>query len=239
MLNPHNAPEAARMRFVQEAKASARLEHPNLARTFDAGEDSGMPYIAMEFIQGDDLATILDRRGRLEQAQALTIAIDIAAALDYAHGHGVVHRDVKPANIVLDSAYGRARLIDLGVAKLLDLDEKVRLTRVGVGLGTLEYAAPEQIECARDVDARADVYSLGATVYRMVAGKRPFTAPRDIDLAKAIICDPLTWSQEICESVCEPLREVVGRAMEKKPTERYQTAGEFRDSLVRVRESLD
>jgi serine/threonine protein kinase len=238
MQNPHNAPESARKRFVQEARASARLEHANLARLYDAGEESGIPYLVMEYIQGDDLATILDRRGHLPQIEALDIAVDIASALAYAHEHGVVHRDVKPANIVLDSAYGRARLIDLGVAKMLDLDEKMRLTREGVGLGTLEYASPEQIECARNVDGRADIYSLGATVYRMVVGARPFTASRDIDLAKAIICDPLKWPDAILDRVDGSLRDVVAHAMEKKPDERYQTAGELRDALVRVRESL-
>ena len=239
MLNPHNAPPAIRQRFVQEAKAGARLEHPNVARIYDAGEDSGIPYIVIEYIQGDDLATILDRRGSLEQREALDIAIDIASALAYAHEHGVVHRDVKPANIFLDSAYGRARLIDLGVAKVLDLDERMRLTRAGVGLGTLEYAAPEQIESARDVDGRADIYSLGATTYRMVVGKRPFTAPRDIDLAKMIICDPHEWPPAMKDKICEPLKAVIDKAMGKRPDDRYQNAGDFRDALMGVREMLD
>jgi hypothetical protein len=239
MLNPHGAPPASRKRFVQEAMAGARLEHPNVARIYDAGEDSGIPYIVIEYIQGEDLATILDRRGVLEQREALTIAIDIAAALHYAHEHGVIHRDVKPANIILDSAYGRARLIDLGVAKVLDLDEKARLTRVGIGLGTLEYAAPEQIESARDVDGRADVYSLGATLYRMVVGKRPFTAPRDIDLARMIICDPHQWPGPAQERLSESLRAIVDKAMAKRASDRYATAGKMREALVSAQESLD
>jgi len=239
LIDPQNASETARRRFVQEARAGARLEHPNLVRIYDAGEDSGIPYIVMEYVQGEDLATVLDRRGFLPVLESLGIALDIASALEYAHEHGVIHRDVKPANILLDKVYRRSRLLDLGVAKLQDLDERARLTRVGVGLGTLEYASPEQIESARDVDGRADIYSLGATLYRMVVGLRPFTASGELDLAKAILYDPLSWPADSAERVPEPVRKVIERAMEKRPSARFATAGELREALARAREQLD
>ncbi|MHC4249923.1 MAG: protein kinase domain-containing protein [Planctomycetota bacterium] len=239
LLDPQNASEHERARFVQEAKASARLEHPNLVRIFDAGEESGIPYILMEYIEGEDLADILDRRGRLDVGTSLDIVLDITAALAYAHSHGVIHRDVKPGNIIIDRVWGRARLLDLGVAKVHDLSEASRLTQRDMGIGTLEYAAPEQIQSARDVDARADIYSLGATLYRMVVGVRPFTATRQIDLARAVMDDPVEWPEHARRTVAEPLRDVIERAMSKRPSQRYVSADDLRAALAKVREELD
>jgi len=239
LLDPQNASDLERARFVQEAKASARLEHPNLVRIFDAGEESAIPYIIMEYIEGEDLADILDRRGRLPVGASLDIVMDIASALAYAHAHSVVHRDVKPANIIIDSVWGRARLLDLGVAKVHDLSEKSRLTQRDMGIGTLEYAAPEQITSARDVDGRADVYSLGATLYRMVVGVRPFTATRQIDLAHAVMDDPLEWPDFARDHVPKALRRVIEKAMEKRPDKRHASADVFRAELAKVREGLD
>jgi hypothetical protein len=239
LLDPQNASDNERARFVQEAKASARLEHPNLVRIFDAGEESGIAYIIMECIEGEDLADILDRRGRLEVAASLDVVLDITAALAYAHSHGVIHRDVKPANIIIDRVWGRARLLDLGVAKIHDLSEASRLTQRDMGIGTLEYAAPEQIQSARDVDDRADVYSLGATLYRMVVGVRPFTATRQIDLARAVLDDPLEWPEFAMGAVPKALRDVIEVAMAKKPRQRHASAGELRAALAKVREELD
>ena len=239
LLDPQNASETERARFVQEAKASARLEHPNLVRIYDAGEESGIPYIIMEYIEGEDLADILDRRGRLDVGTSLDIVMDIASALAYAHAHGVVHRDVKPGNIIIDRVWGRARLLDLGVAKIHDLSEASRLTQRDMGIGTLEYAAPEQIQSARDVDARADIYSLGATLYRMVVGVRPFTATRQIDLARAVLDDPLQWPDHARRTVPEALRAAIERAMSKKARGRYASADELRAALATVREELD
>jgi serine/threonine-protein kinase len=239
LLDPQNASETERARFVQEAKASARLEHPNLVRIYDAGEESGIPYIIMELIEGEDLADILDRRGRLEVGVAVDVVLDIASALAYSHSHGVIHRDVKPGNIIVDSVWRRARLLDLGVAKIHDLSEASRLTQKDMGIGTLEYAAPEQIRSARDVDARADIYSLGATLYRMVVGVRPFTATRQIDLARAVIEEPLEWPEYALASVPASLRAVVERAMEKEPRRRYAGAGDLHDALAKAREELD
>ncbi len=168
--------------------------------------------------------------------------MDIASVLAFAHSRGVVHRDVKPANIILDRVHGRARLLDLGVAKLIDCGDADGLTRAGVGLGTLEYAAPEQIRSAKDVDARADIYSLAATLYRMVVGSRPFHASHELALAKAVLFQPLSWPAEAAsrvEKACgEELFRVIAKAMEKDRGKRYASAEEFREALARVRESL-
>jgi len=238
LIDPQDASEVSRKRFVQEARATARLEHPNLIRVFDAGEESGIPYIVMEYIAGEDLAAVLDRRGYLAVDEALDIALDIANALSFAHSHGVIHRDVKPGNIILDSVYKRARPVDLGVAKVHDSSDEQRLTRTGTGLGTLEYAAPEQIESASSVDARADVYSLGATVFRMVVGSRPFAGRNEIRLAEAILRKPLVWPQDAVKRIPKKLREVVAKAMSKKPSGRYASADELRDALAGIREAL-
>ncbi|MHC4253657.1 MAG: protein kinase domain-containing protein, partial [Planctomycetota bacterium] len=238
LLDPKGASPQQRERFVREARASARLEHPNLVRVYDAGEHSGIPYIVMEYIEGEDLAGILDRRGKIEVGRSVDITLDVAAALTYAHEHGIVHRDVKPGNIILDAVYGRARLLDLGVAKVLDFEEEVRLTRTGMGIGTLEYAAPEQIESANTVDGRADIYALGATLYRMVVGRRPFVATRELALARAILQNPVTWPDEAVARVPADLRAAVEKAMEKRPSDRFRTAEDFRAALAKVRESL-
>jgi DNA-directed RNA polymerase subunit RPC12/RpoP len=238
LIDPQGAGEQARKRFVQEARAGARLEHPNLVRIYDAGEESGIPYIVMEFIEGQDLATLLDRRGFLPTTQALDIVLDIASVLAFAHSHGVVHRDVKPANIILDSVHGRARLLDLGVAKLTEIGHADGLTRAGMGLGTLEYASPEQIQSAKDADGRADIYSLAATLYRMVVGSRPFHANSELGLAKAVLYEPVGWPPEAAGRVPEALCKVVSKAMEKNRERRYASADEFREALLGARESL-
>jgi serine/threonine-protein kinase len=159
------------LRFAREAKALARLDHPHIVKTFDAGVANGQRYLAMELVRGGSLKERL-QRGPLEWHQAVRLAAQVAQALAHAHAAGVIHRDLKPGNIMLDDE-GTARLMDFGLAHVSDVSA---MTRTGTVMGTVYYLSPEQAVGKR-VDARSDLYSLGAVLYEMVTGLPPFTGP--------------------------------------------------------------
>ncbi len=158
-------------RFHQEARAAAKLDHDNIARVFYCGEDQRLHFIAFEFVEGDNLRSILEKRGRLPVAEALPYLIQVAAGLGHAAERGVVHRDIKPSNIIITPA-GRAKLVDMGLARSLAPQDR-GLTQSGVTLGTFDYISPEQALEPRDADVRSDIYSLGCTFYHMLTGQPP------------------------------------------------------------------
>ncbi|MFQ5927998.1 MAG: serine/threonine-protein kinase, partial [Terriglobia bacterium] len=158
-------------RFYQEALAAARLDHPNAVRAIAAGEQDGLHYFAMEYVEGETLARRLRRSGPLEEAQAVRIAVAIGEALQAAHQLGMVHRDVKPENVILAGDQG-VKLADLGLVKRRDQD--LGLTQAGKGLGTTNYMAPEQFRDAKHADARCDIYALGMTLYAALTGVIPW-----------------------------------------------------------------
>src|SRR3954451_22633963 len=176
------APELAeasgfRDRFNREARIAAALQHPNIVTVYDAGEEDGLLYLAMQYIEGSDLSTVLRSQGRLRPYRALDVCRQVAAALDAAHEHGLIHRDVKPGNVLIE---GRtAFLTDFGLTKRIE-GGHTQLTRAGDLVGTIHYVAPEQIE-AGQVSARTDVYSLGCLLYHCLTGQVPFV--RDTDVA--------------------------------------------------------
>src|SRR5207253_1732683 len=157
-------------RFQQEARAAARLDHENIARAFFCGEDQGLHFIAFEFVEGENLRTILERRGRLPVSEAIHYMLQVATGLAHASARGVVHRDIKPSNIII-TPNGRAKLVDMGLARSLHTD--AGLTQSGVTLGTFDYISPEQALEPRDADVRSDIYSLGCTFYHMLTGQPP------------------------------------------------------------------
>lgn len=204
-------------RFRHEAFAMARLNHPGIVNVFDAGEtQDGLLYFVMELVEGRDLAHELETRGHLPEAETLSIVTQVAEALAYAHGNGIVHRDMKPANLLLD-ARGRVKVADFGLAKLEEAERSWLLTRTGTTMGTPDYIAPELRKAGRVADARADLFSLGVMAYQMLTGELPrgmFQLPSE--------CVPgldERWDRFVC------------RALEPKPEDRYQSAAELLQDL--------
>jgi serine/threonine-protein kinase len=214
-------------RFEREARTAANLRHPNIVTVYDIGEEQGLHYIAMEYIDGLPLHTILTRYGALGLGYAIAILEPIANALDYAHQAGAVHRDVKPHNILIDRN-GRVVLTDFGIAQTPEADEQ-RLTRTGVFMGTPEYISPEQAE-ARRVDGRSDLYSLAVVAYEIIAGRVPFsgTTPQLI-VAHAQLPPPPISS--IVPDLPTDLDSVLTRALAKRPERRFPTGNAFVTAL--------
>lgn len=221
------SPELARLgefreRFVRESRLAASLQHPHIVTIYDAGESDGRLYIAMQYVQGSDLQRVV-ADGRLEPERAVAIVEQVAAALDAAHGRGLVHRDVKPANVLLEGEH--CYLTDFGLTKVA-AEESV-LTGRGDFVGTLDYLAPEQIENV-DVDARADIYALGCLLYHCLSGTRPFgSMGSDLKLIHAHLHEPPPSLPPEVAARYPGLDEVVKRAMAKDRADRHASAGEL------------
>ena len=205
-----------RTRFVRESQTVAAIDHPNIIPIYDAGETNGTAYIAMRFVDGVDLSQLLDRRGALPPEEALTILDQAGAALDAAHARGLVHRDVKPANILLEEASKRIYLTDFGIVK--GQGERGQ-TREGFFLGTIDYAAPEQLE-GKDLTATADVYAFGCVLFECLTGRRVFQGT-DIAVVPAHVLDPPPSISALNPSLPPALDAVIERALAKEPLERY------------------
>src|SRR5688572_4257530 len=179
ILSPHLASNPVlRRRLEQEYNAARTLDHPNVVRALDFGSEDDIPYLVMEFVEGESLGQRIERCGKLEEAEAVRIIAQVAQGLHKAHKQGMIHRDVKPDNVLLTPA-GQAKLTDLGLVKEVDAD--LNLTRTGRGLGTPHFMSPEQFRNAKKADVRCDIYSLGATLYMMVTGQLPFKSCGPVD----------------------------------------------------------
>ena len=234
VLLPHlSANPEFRARFEREARIAANLHHPNIINIFDYGEVSGLCYIAMSYIPGSNLSALLHEGKSLPFAQAIPLIVQIAEALDYAHAQGVIHRDVKPSNIMLyrpskSLADSRPILVDFGLTKLIDGDSS--LTQSGP-LGTLAYMAPEQISAAQAVDHRADVYAMGVMCYQILTGKLPFSASNQAALLFAHLHKPAPNPCLIQPDLPPEAGAAVLRALDKAPARRPQSAGVFVEEL--------
>jgi serine/threonine protein kinase len=225
------APEAAAeevfaKRFAEESRIAASIEHPNVVPIYSAGEERGVPYIAMRFVAGSDLGRRIDRDGKLEPAHAVALIAQVGNGLDAIHAAGLVHRDVKPGNVLLSGEEGEehAYITDFGVAR--NVATQSGLTQTGRFVGTLDYVAPEQI-AGGPVDARVDVYALGCLLFKLLTGRVPF--PREGEAARlyAHLNDPPPAPSLYEPSVPMALDDVVIRAMSKAPEDRYPSAGDL------------
>ncbi len=209
-------------RFRREARAAARLSHPNLVSVIDAGEDEGRPYIVFEYIEGQTLKQRITERGRLEIDEAVAYAIEIGRGLLAAHGRKLVHRDVKPQNVLIDPD-GRAKVTDFGIARSLEAEG---MTATGRVLGTTDYVSPEQA-MGEVVDERSDVYSLGVVLYEMLTGEVPFSAENQIGVAMKHVNEPLPDVLVKRPEVSAAVASVVDRSTTKDPRDRYNSVGEM------------
>ena len=214
--------EAFRERFVRESRAAAAIDHPNVIPVYSAGEDGGRLYLAMRFVDGEDLRSLVQREGPLEPARAAAIIAQIGSALDAAHARGLVHRDIKPANVLLDRDH--AYLTDFGLTKRLT--GETTMTGSGRWVGTLGYIAPEQIR-GEGVDARADVYALGCLLFYVLTGVAPYRRDADEATLYAHLHDPAPDARALAPAVPEALADVVARALEKDPEDRFLSAGDL------------
>jgi serine/threonine-protein kinase len=213
-------------RFRQEARAVAKLSHPNVVSVIDAGEDGGHPYIVFEYVEGETLKQRIARVGALDVQEAIAYAIEVARGLTVAHARKMVHRDIKPQNILI-GAEGRAKLTDFGISRQLEQDG---MTATGRVLGTTDYVAPEQA-MGQGADPRSDIYSLGVVLYEMLVGQVPFHADSQVGVAMKHVNEELPDVQRRRPEVSAAVALVVERATAKKPAERYQQIGEMIDDL--------
>jgi serine/threonine-protein kinase len=217
-------------RFRQEAKLARRVTHKNVARTFDIGEHGGAKFLTMEFVEGESLANFVAKRGRLTPSEALPILKEVCAGISAAHAVGVVHRDLKPDNVLLGKD-GRVVVTDFGIARALAQGEGASKTLGGV-VGTPEYMAPEQVEGAPDVDGRADVYALGVMMYEIFTGEPAWRGDTPFVLAAARLVQPPPDPRAVLPSLPSGLAQVILRCMAKDRAKRFATADEIGDALV-------
>jgi serine/threonine-protein kinase len=230
VVHPDLAAAIGGDRFLTEIRTTATLQHPHILGLIDSGNADGVLYYVMPFVEGETLRARLAREGQLPVDDAVRIATDVASALDYAHRHGVVHRDIKPENILLQD--GSALVADFGIALALSTAGGERLTQTGVSLGTPQYMAPEQAMAERIIDARADVYALGAVTYEMLIGEAPFTGPTvQAVITRAMTERPRTLSTQR-PSVPSWVEAAVLKSLERLPADRQRSASEFAQALA-------
>lgn len=218
-------------RFELEAKAMARLSHNNIIKIHDYGEYEGSPYLIMEYIPA---GTLKQRMGQpIPWQEAIKIIIPIAQALAYAHKHEVIHRDIKPANILMN-LQNQPMLTDFGIAKMLEGEDGHTLTGTGVGIGTPEYMAPEQGLGKRDIDGRADIYSLGIVFYELITGRKPYTADTPLAVVIKQINASLPNPKKFVPNLPTAVEKVIYKVLAKDPDNRYQNADEFIQALENI-----
>ncbi len=221
---PRNSPQYKSFieRFYHEARISGTLSHPNIVTLFDIGEEGGVPYLAMEYVEGDTLSSLIERGAKFAPEKVVSLVSQVASAIDYAHTKGVIHRDIKPSNMILSE--DRVKVTDFGIAKLVDAE----MTQSGTLLGTPSYMSPEQA-MGEKLDGRSDIFSLGVCAFEMLSGEQPFPGANVTSiLYKLVHVEPVEPANlEMHGLVPQKWHDVFGQVLAKKPDERYQTAAEF------------
>ena len=228
VLHPELTASLGTDRFLREIETVAKLEHPHILALIDSGEADGLPYFVMPFVEGESLRERLEREGQLPIDQALSIAVEVADGLDYAHRQGVVHRDIKPGNILL--AEKHARIADFGVARALGVASAGEATVTGLAVGTPKYMSPEQAS-AGEVDGRSDIYALGCVLWEMLAGEPPFDGPTPQSVLARKAQEEAPDLRVRRKSVPADVEAVIGKAMAPAPADRFSTAEDFAAAL--------
>src|SRR6267378_6780429 len=225
-------------RFRQEAKALARLQHPAILPIHFTGDGEGLVYYVMPFVEGESLADALRRRGPLTPDDAVRVAEPVLQALAHAHAQGLVHRDIKPDNVMLEAKTGRALLVDFGIAKLLDSNVRTGAqTATGFTVGTVQYMSPEQALGQADLDGRSDLYAFGAMLFQVVTGTPPYDGNSSAEIVGKHLADPVPVASDVNATIPRWLSTVILRCLAKKPEDRFQDADEVLAALEAGRAS--
>ncbi|WDZ86086.1 Stk1 family PASTA domain-containing Ser/Thr kinase [Micromonospora cathayae] len=224
------------MRFRREAQNAASLNHPAIVAVYDTGEETGptgetLPFIVMEFVNGRTLKEVLGAEGRLQPRRALEITADMCAALEFSHRHGIIHRDIKPGNVML-TLTGQVKVMDFGIARAL-ASGATTMTQTSAVIGTAQYLSPEQAR-GEAVDARSDVYAAGCVLFELLCGHPPFVGDSPVSVAYQHVREAPPTPSDINPDVTPPIDAIVLKALSKNPLNRYQSAGEMRADLLRA-----
>ena len=229
VLHPDLTPLVANERFAREIRITAGLQHPGVLPVLDSGDADGVPYYTMPYVEGESLDKRLERERQLPIAEAMKIAREVASALAYAHAKGFIHRDVKPANILL--SHGHAIVADFGIARAIDAAGGDQITESGLAVGTAMYMSPEQGAAGTVLDGRSDIYAVGCVLYEMLAGTPPFVGPTPQSVMARHAIDPPPSLRTVRNTVGPEIEAVVVKALAKVPADRFANAAEFADAL--------
>jgi eukaryotic-like serine/threonine-protein kinase len=232
ILHPELLVSVAADRFLREIKLASQLNHPHIAHLLDSGERDWLVYYVMSYVQGATLREMLSQRVRLTVPDTLRVADDLLDALEHAHSHGILHRDVKPENVVIGPQ--GAVLLDFGIARAVWASGSDRLTRSGIAVGTSTYMSPEQITALQEIDLRSDLYSLACVLFECLAGQPPFNHRNEAVVLQMHLTQPAPDLRSIRPEAPVELAQGLARALAKTPEERWQTATAMRDALAAV-----
>lgn len=232
ILHPELLVSVAADRFLREIRLASRLKHPHIAEILDSGEHDWLVYYVMSYVEGSTLRQRLDSVNRLGVAETMRFASDVLDALDHAHSQGIIHRDVKPANVVLSSQ--GAVLLDFGIARAVAASGSDQLTRSGFAVGTSSYMSPEQVSAIKDIDHRCDLYSLGCVLYECMTGQPPFVNQNETVVLQLHLTQPVPDVRTLRPDIPTDLAAAIHRALSKKPQDRWPSATAMRDALAAV-----